>query len=137
MGRGQVKERDGFTLLELTIAVAVLLIVLAGTAQALVSYYVAMDMNDQRHTAMRHCTGVLNQMRNVRDTNPADFPGAILTAWPDGSEVQNMATLPEETITVTYVSVTANPLAVNVTSQWNDIRGRTLQVSASTLLTDR
>ena len=136
-----VKQRhrsdQGFTLLELTIAVAVFMIVLGATAQALVSYYVTLDVQNQRFVASRNCTAVLSAMRNTRDANPDNFPGAVTAAWPDGAEVPALASLPREQITVTYTNPSANPLDVLVRSTWVDLRGRTLTMSVSTILTDR
>ncbi|MBN2310854.1 MAG: type II secretion system protein [Candidatus Hydrogenedentes bacterium] len=127
----------GFTLLELTIAVAVFIVILAATAQALVSYYVTMDIQNQRVAAVRNCTGVISAMRSVRDANPGDFPDAIVDQWPDGAVVSGAGSLPQEQITVHYTDSTANPLEVTVTSQWADLRGRSLTTSVSSLLTDR
>ncbi|MCP4642521.1 MAG: type II secretion system protein [bacterium] len=131
------RKNEGFTLLELTIAVAVFLIILAGTARALVSYYVAMDVQNQKFAAVRDCTAVLNAMRNVRDASPDAFPDAIIAEWPDNSVVTDLGSMTQQTITVQYTNVSANPLQVNVTSQWLDLRGRTLNVSVATMLTDR
>ena len=133
----RLKEKQGVTLLELTIAMAIFTVVLGATAQALVSYYVALDTQNQRHTAVRNCTGIVSNMRDVRDANPDGFPGAVVALWPDGSEVEGAGSLPQESITVDYVNPNANPLEITIRSQWVDLRGRPVTLNVSTMLTDR
>lgn len=130
------KTTAGFTLLELTIAMAVFMMILGATAQSLVSYYVAMDVQQQRHAAVQIACGVLNNMRAVRDANPTSFPTVITDRWPDGALVAPTATLPAETVQVNYVDPNANPLEVTVIVGWNDLRGRPLTQSVTTVLTD-
>jgi prepilin-type N-terminal cleavage/methylation domain-containing protein len=129
--------KAGFTLLELTLAMAVLILVLGGTAHTLVSFYGALDIQHQRCAAVQNCRSVLSDMRTVRDANPGNFPNAIVVQWPDASPVVGAGTLPNEVITVTYVNPAANPLEVNVTSRWMDSVGRGVSLSMTTLLTDR
>ncbi|MCC6489265.1 MAG: hypothetical protein IT364_17320 [Candidatus Hydrogenedentes bacterium] len=132
-----LKRNEGVTLMELTFAVALFSVVLGATAQSLISYYVALDTQNQRHTAIRNCTGIVSNMRDVRDANPESFPEALTSVWLDSTEVAGVGTLPQEVITVDYVDPNANPLEVTVTSEWVDLRGRPMTVSVSTLLTDR
>jgi len=129
------KETSGFTLLELTIAMAVFAILMAGTAQALISFYAAMHLQEQRHAAAEAAQSVLSDMRVVRDANPGNFPAAIVAQWPDGEDVTPVASLPGETITVDYADTTNNPLTISVRVQWNDLRGRVVSESVSTMLT--
>lgn len=133
----RLKDNKGVTLLELTIAMAVFTVVLGATAQALISYYVALDVQNQRHTAIRNCTGIISNMRDVRDANPESFPDAIVAIWPDGGQVANAGSLPQEVITVDYVNPAANPLEITVRSNWVDLRGHPISLSVSSLLTDR
>jgi prepilin-type N-terminal cleavage/methylation domain-containing protein len=126
----------GLTLLELSMAMAVFSIVLGATAQTLVSYYVALDSQNRRHTAMRNCATVLSNMRTFRDANEEDFPGSLVAQWPAEQPINVVRALPGETITVEYVDVAAVPLAVTVRSRWNDLRGRPMQVSVSTILSN-
>lgn len=132
-----LKRNEGVTLMELTFAVALFSVVLGATAQSLISYYVALDTQNQRHTAIRNCTGILSNMRDVRDANPENFPDALTAVWPDETEVGGVGALPQEAVTVDYVDPNANPLEVTVTSEWVDLRGRPMTVSVTTLMTDR
>jgi type II secretory pathway pseudopilin PulG len=133
----RLQAKQGVTLLELTIAMAVFMVILGATAQSLVSYYVVLDTQNQRHTAVRNCAGIISYMRDIRDDNPNSFPDAILASWPDGGEVAGAGSLPQEVITVEYVNPNANPLEVTLRSQWADLRGRPVVLNVSTILTDR
>lgn len=130
------RNSEGLTLLELCVAMAVFSIVLGATAQSLVSYYVALDVQNQRHTAIRNCTTVLSAMRDFRDANQENFPDALVTQWPDGQVINGAGSLPGETITVDYTDPGANPLEVTVRSQWNDLRGRPIAVSVTSMLSN-
>ena len=64
-----------------------------------------------------------------------NVPGGITTLWPNSGVVAGVSSLPGEVVRVTYKSATADPLEVTVTSQFRDLRGRTLTVRVSTILT--
>ena len=133
----RARDERGMTLVELMFAVAILLMVLGATAQSLISYYVALDLQNQRVVAIRHCTGVLSSIRAFRDANTGPFPDAITEQWPDGTEVAGVAALHQEAVTVAYTDSNANPLEVVVTSAWLDLRGRPVSASISTRLTNQ
>ena len=135
MSSVKCRHREGFTLVELVVAMSIFTVVLGATAQALISYYAALDFQNQRNTAIRNCTTVISQMREVRDDNVDNFPDAITTEWPDGAMIDGAGTLPQETIDVDYVNPNANPIEVTVRSQWVDLRGRPMSVSVTTMLT--
>jgi len=144
---------QGVTLLELTVAIALFAIILAGAAQVLISFYAGMDMQQQRHIASQNCVAVLNAMRQERDIeskrsadNRLGFPEALTARWPNGQEIdpitdeegqQVYPSLPEESIMVRYTDPDANPIEVTVESSWTDLRGGTMRYSLSTLITDR
>ncbi|HRI87864.1 MAG TPA: type II secretion system protein [Candidatus Hydrogenedentes bacterium] len=132
-----VRREEGFTLVELVIAMAMFTVVLGATAQSLISYYAALDLQNQRHTALRNCTAVISQMREVRDTSTDDFPDAILDEWPNAGVVAGVGALPQEQVTVTYADPNANPLRVTVQSSWVDLRGRPVAIQVSTMLTSQ
>lgn len=123
----------GFTLLELTIAMALFAVVLGATAQSLVTYHAALEMQNMRSVAAQNARSVLADMRSARDNGP--FPEVLLNGWPDGAVVEGASTLPGENIVVTYTDVTANPLEVTVVSTFPDMRGRPVRVQLGTALT--
>lgn len=129
------QKKEGFTLVELVVAMSIFTVVLGATAQALVSYYAALDLQNQRNTAIRNCTTVISQMRELRDDNPNDFPDAITAEWPDSAVIDGAGTLHQEQIDVDYVNPNANPLEVTVRSRWVDLQGRPMSLSVTTMLT--
>lgn len=129
-------ESYGVTLMELTIAMALFAIIMGAAAQSLISYYVAMDIQGQRDAATQHCRGLLSDMRAVRDApSPTPFPAKVVAQWPNGSV--RPGTLRGQTLRVDYADPNANPLAVTVTSQSQDMKRRPIVVRLSTVLTDR
>lgn len=131
------KNNEGFSLLELTIAVFILALVMGATAQALISYFAALDLQEQRNQATLTCKSVLSIARQVRDANPDDFPGAVTARFPHNEEVDGMGSLPGEVVTVTYLDPEANPLEIVVTSTWRDRMGRQISSRMGTVLADR
>ena len=136
-----LRENQGLTLLELTLAVAIFAIVIGAAAQALVRYHMTMKLQSQRNVAVQHCRGVLNQIREVRSTSSEPFPDDILAQWSNNWTSPATTEFPldplaQEQLMVTYTNTAANPLEVTVTSSWMDLRGRPMTISVSTLLTD-
>lgn len=153
-GEGASANHAGFSLLEVTLAVALLLIVLTATADALLGFYAALTTQEQRILAVQDNVSVINEMRAERGANPYDFPEPILLRWPQDTVIEDPAgtplderitSLPGQSITITYidengepatVDTDTNPLRVSVTSEWTDIRGRTATAQVTTVLTD-
>jgi len=125
----------GFTLLEMTLAMAVFAVVLGATAQTLISYHANIQMQNMRAAAAQNARSVLAQMRAVRDDPMQPFPAAILERWPDGQAIGGEGTLPGEEIIVSYEDVAANPLEITVVSVFQDMSGRPVRVQLGTALT--
>ena len=143
--KGAWLSSEGVSLLELTLAVAIFVIAVGAAAQALVSFYVTMDMQNQRVVAINHCRSALSNMRNLRDTfpnsatAPNNFQNAVLAAYPAGVETDGPAALSNSKVTVSYedTNLTANPLVPTVRVEWLDLRGRTCALSLSSAISDR
>jgi prepilin-type N-terminal cleavage/methylation domain-containing protein len=138
---GRARKRrsanDGFTLLELTFAVALMAIILAIAAQALIQYHVSMDMQQQRNLAAQQCRAIMESMRAYRDTEMTVFPADILEQWPDGAAVAWQGGLgPDEQFVVGYTDPAANPLEVTITCTWRDRQDRPIQFTLTSMLTD-
>ena len=151
----KVKSESGFTLVELTMAMGLLLLVLGFTAEVLVNHVVSMDMTQSRAEAVQNADSVLNAMRSLRKSDPFTFPGPIVERWPNGTVLQDTATtpaadrvtsLPGETLTIQYLTsnnvlingaptAAHNPLQVRVTSTWRTPKG-TASAMISTFLTN-
>ncbi|MBI5091497.1 MAG: type II secretion system protein [Candidatus Hydrogenedentes bacterium] len=140
-----IRRKQGFTLLEITLALAIFVIILGATAQVLVSYYVAMDVQRQRNTNTQNMEAILSSMRQVRDANPTNFPAAIFTQWPDGTVVPGTANsrVMSERITINFYDATTNAAATNATnpllvvlrSTFIDRRNRPVNNVLATVLT--
>jgi len=138
-------RNEGFTLLELTLAVAVFAVAIGVAAQSLISFYATMDMQHQRTVALQHCRAVLSDMRSVRDAHPnteelpTNFQTAVLAQFPEATIMTGPPELANAEVEITYEdpNATANPLAPTVTVRWQDLRGRQLSAAASTALTDQ
>ena len=144
----------GFTLIELTMAMSVFMLVMGYTAEVLVSYFATLDLTHQRTEAMQNAVGVLNEMRAIRDENPDDFPSAILDRFPQDAAIfdtpatlpaARLTSLPGETLSVTYLDRTGQPmdgapdpgqpLRVRVTSSWKTLKAeRSAEASVATVL---
>lgn len=88
---GRPRRTAGFSLLELTIAVAILMTILSITAQGLVSSHAVMRLQNQRNDAMNSCRAVISNLRQVARELPESaacpegdprFPCALM-AWLD------------------------------------------------------
>ena len=135
IGRTRRHNNAGFTLLELTLAMALFAVVLGSTAQALVTYHANIEMQNMRSAAAQNARSVLAEMREVRDDPLQPFPAAILARWPHGEAVAGGGNLPGEQILVTYADPTANPLEITVVSIFTDMQGRPVRVQLGTALT--
>jgi hypothetical protein len=104
-----------------------------------VTYHEHMELQRQRATALESCRTVLSQMRTIRDANAniAEFPDAILEVFPDGDPVAGFGALTSQQVVVSYTDTMTNPLEVNVTCTWDDLRGRGMTFTMTSLVTDR
>ena len=89
--RGRSPRLAGFSLLELTIAIAILMTILSITAQGLVSSHAVMRLQNQRNDAMNSCRAVIANLRQVARALPVstDCPAGgamftcVLMSWLD------------------------------------------------------
>ena len=138
-------RNEGFTLLELTLAVGIFAVAIGVAAQSLISFYATMDMQHQRTVAVQHCRAILSDMRSVRDAHPnteetpTNFQTAVLAQFPEATIMTGPPGLANAELEINYEdpSPTANPLAPTVTVRWEDLRGRQISAAASSALTDR
>ncbi|HOV74591.1 MAG TPA: type II secretion system protein [Candidatus Hydrogenedentes bacterium] len=128
----QKRFKEGFSLLEITMAMAIFTVTIAVSAQSLITYYAVMDMQNQRVVAINQCRAILNQMRNARAAGLA----AVVAQFPPGQSA-GPAQLRNSTLTISYEDPAANPLVPNVTIAWQDLQGHATNVNLSTAITDQ
>ncbi len=133
----RLRGEKGMTLLEVSLAMAIFAVVMSVSAQVLLGFSGAMEIQEQRQEAVQHCRAVLTQIRQDRDTSVLAFPQQITAIWNDGREITDptIVTLDNEVVTVDYADANADPLQVTVTASWTDMQGRPAATSVSTILT--
>jgi prepilin-type N-terminal cleavage/methylation domain-containing protein len=145
------RDNEGMSLLEVTMAVAIFAVVIGITAQSLGSYYVSIDLHEQRIEAAQAARTVLAACREKCKETKDDFPAAFL-AWvedqqDDGwqeflrADDKHLAAhaLNVETLDSQGEGAQAddNPIVVRVTSSWDDRRGRAMRSVLVTAFTDQ
>ncbi|MBW7864812.1 MAG: prepilin-type N-terminal cleavage/methylation domain-containing protein [Candidatus Hydrogenedentes bacterium] len=131
--RGKKWRNQGFSLVEITVAMAILVTVLAFMAQGLASSYVILSLQTQRGTALNTCKSVISNLRELARRLPAGdqcpddeprFP-CVLVAWADGlpadmeqfeklspsarEPYEGLFVLPEQTIVVNLTDAGGAP----------------------------
>lgn len=125
-------KREGFTLIELMLAVAIILPVLLGAIGLNVYIFRATETSKRTTVALQDVHTVIERIRNTSESSLS----AVTSAYPDGQTVTGFSNLPSEQITVDYANVNADPLDLIVTVSWLD-QGRTMVRNLSTQVTKR
>lgn len=147
----KIKDERGVTLIEITLAVAIFAGVIGVTAQSLMSFYVTIDMQEQRIEAVATCRSVMDSLREKRVQYQGNFPQGLLTwvnsqnssAWTDFlADNSEHVELANQTIEVTCYDQAGNladgndnPIVVHVTTNWQDRKGRALSATVVSMLT--
>lgn len=150
--RRVLQENRGVSLMEVTLAVAIFAGVIAVTAQSLASFYVSIDLQEQRMEAALSCRTVMDAIREKRSEFEDDFPGDLLGWIESGNDADwaeflvdnsNHVELNEQSMEVSCYNTNGdaagaadNPLVVHVTTTWRDRKGREMSASIMSVLTD-
>ena len=130
------KNREkGFTLIELMIAMVVVVSVLAGFMGTNVAIQQTTESAFQRTVALQDANQVVELMRQTAATGT--FPTNVTAVYANGGTVSGFTSLTSETVTVSYVSASANPLDATVTVSWLQNGRRTVNTALRTLITQR
>lgn len=157
-------RRSGVTLIEVTMAVAIFAVVIALSAQSILSFYVALKVQEDRVVAVHSARTIMNALREKREeyrganesdmVNWTNYFSWITTEntakWTTYTAQQTGgAALKNQNVTVTMYKVNAdnstggaaaagdNPLEVHVVVTWTDGKGRTMTSRLVTRMTDR
>ena len=144
-------DEQGVTLIEITLAVAIFAGVIGVTAQSLMSFYVSIDMQEQRMEGVAACRSVMDSLREKRVQFKNDFPQGLLTwietnnddSWEDYlADNSEHVQLAEQTLEVDCYNEAGdiagdgdNPIVVHVTTNWLDRKGRPLSATVVSMLT--
>lgn len=124
--RGRDMRHHGFTLLELMIGSAVLLVAILGLLSFYRSPFVLNEMARDTTVAVQDISKVMEQVRVT------PFGSIQTTNWDTWAQNNNAKNLPSETFAVSYAGT--DPLEFTVTVQWTR-RGRTRDVRLSSRVT--
>jgi hypothetical protein len=143
----------GLTLVEITIAMTLLVLILAVSAQALAGFVVAMEMHGEQTVAIQSARSVLGALREKRPELRNEFPMAFAewiseqndAGWTQQLlEGEHFGTLHEHAIQVALsdmdgdtIGLGDNPIVVTVTTTWTGVQGRPMRAVVSTIMTDR
>lgn len=117
-------SKEGFTLIELTIATAILAIVLLALVSATLQAFLLLEDSDERVVAVNEAQIVLNQLR-IANTDDDLFPGNVVGDFPAGDlDDADRDALNGETITIAYEDETTNPLNVTIIVGYIGSNGR-------------
>lgn len=148
------RNSEGFTLLEVTFAVAIFVVAMGLAAQSLTSFSAQMRLQDERMVAANVCKSALSNMRELRDGTPADgdFHAVVTAVFPEGAEFAANTgwTMPGSTTPYVWdlrdsrvrVNYNAPPAGTNllvptISVEWKGLRGYMYVHSITTALADR
>ncbi len=153
----RIRRNCGLSLLEVMVAIAIFTVVVGITATSLASFYLSMDVQEQRIEAAHAAQAVLDVIRDKR----AEFElandqfdwGAFLNwiedqndeGWPNlVREGSGHEELREHALSVEVRNMQGgaaqpgdNPLQLRALSNWIDRAGHPIQVDVVTIMTNR
>ena len=124
-----LRQNQGFTLVELLVAAYILLIGICGILSLLSNSMLATESAWDTTVATTHAQYILEEMQNKNTLG--DIQVVDWNAW---AQNQNLSTLPQETFKVTFADPAADPLEIKVTDQW-ERKGRLNTITLRTKLT--
>jgi len=134
MARPVMRNNRGFTLLEVTIAMLIFVIIMLGTLKGLTGSYQFILNNALRDHAVRFADEILTNYRNVPFTNPLLDLGST-ASLSDSRQLNNMTVTYNATVTVANV-VTNIAKSVTVQVDWTS-RGTSHSYTTSTIVANR
>jgi len=157
MARRNVCDRSGLTLMEVMMAVALFAVVVGITATALTSFYVSMDIQEQRIEALQSCRAVMGALREKRAeflSAQGEFDREAFLAWITQRNNDSWAEflknsgdhieLADQSLNVQCFNMDGavataldDPIEAHVISTWNDRKGRLMRAEIVSLLAAR
>lgn len=128
-------SEKGFTFVEIIITAVVVLIAIIGFVDAGTAIQNATTAAYERTVAVQDGHRVIEAMRNTAATG--SFPSNVTAAYPSSGTVSGYDNLTNESIVVTYVSSSANPLDATVTISYKENGKRDVSIALRTYITQR
>lgn len=152
----RLRGQSGVTLMEVTLAIAIFAVVISVSAQSLMGFYAAIDLQKQRVEALQSARAVLSDIRLKRQEFelPDDvFDWDGLMGWiDDGNDdgwqnylrINGANALREHTLDVVALDMDGNPaeagddpVELQVVTTWQDLRGRTISAVVATIISEK
>lgn len=131
----QLRKQDGFTLIELMIAMLVMIIALLSYLSATNIIQDSGEAAFERSIAVQDANQVFERMRN--SAKSGTFPSDLVTTYPNNGTVAGFNNLANETITVSYVDTTADPLDTSIVVTWLEDSDRNTSITLRSFITQR
>ncbi len=126
---------QGFTLIEVMIAMVMVVLVLLGFTGANAVIQRTSEETFQRTVALQDGNQVVEMMRNAAASGT--FPANVTTIYANGGTVAGFSNLVNETVTINYVDPLTNPLDVTVTIAWRNYHNRNTNMTLRSRITQR
>lgn len=135
--KNQLGLERGFTFIELMIAMVVASLTILSFVMTQSKIQINAESAYETKVAAQDAHRFVDQMRLTAKTGT--FPANLVTAFPAGSVAgyTSMPSSSSETMTVSYASVSADPLDVTVTVSWTGYNRRAASQTIHTLITQR
>lgn len=126
-------NNHGFSFIEILIVCLLLSITIIGCFYAFHAGFALSEQLKGSAIALSDAESIIENMRNIHPASAAN----LSSAYPDGATVPGFSNLANETVTVEYENLSADPLKVYVIVNWEGQGGRLLTEQLVTLLTTR
>jgi len=136
-GKRKLNAQGGFTFIELMIAMVIASLTILFFVTTQNTLQVNAEMAYEKKVAAEDAHRFISQMRLTAKTGT--FPSNLVTAYGAGA-ITGYTSLPTsaaETMALSYVSTTADPLDVTVTVSWTGYNRRATTQTMRTLITQR
>ena len=127
------KNKRGFSFIEILIVCLLLSIVIIGCFYVFHAGFVLMEQLRGSVIALNDAESIIENMRNIDPINAS----TLTAAYPNGAAVPGFNNLANETVTVEYADLTADPIKIYVVVGWEGQGGRKFTEQLVTLLTKR
>ncbi|MBU1087712.1 MAG: type II secretion system GspH family protein [Candidatus Omnitrophica bacterium] len=128
-----VKQKKGFTLVEIVVVLLILGGVIAGFLSVNTASFSLLEQISSSVIAVNDARSVIENMRNIDPFNAAN----LTSLYPDGANVVGFDNLVQESVKVNYLNTGSDPIQVTVSVSWQGRANQAFTEQLTTLLTAR